>query len=311
MKFASFFDGISFLLGGVLVVDAFLGGELLGVLVRLPGGQELPWWDGVLLGASLCRRGRWTSAILAIHAALAVVNCVEAWRFGVPFSLVVAAILGGRAWSPPGTSLPWRAAGAVAAGPALVFLHIATFGAADYRRPADAIVVFGARRGSLALHDRVREGARLYHAGYAPKLVLSGAPDEVPDMIRIAKLDGVPDEAIVADPDGVDTYSTVRNLRVRRVIAVSHDYHLARIQMTARRFGISCATVPCRESRGLAKKPWFVARECAAYAAYYVRTISRSSASPTEPEPRTRAWNCLSPPFHDRRRSRIARSPTL
>ena len=53
------------------------------------------------------------------------------------------------------------------------------------------------------------------------------------------------------------------------VVAVSHYYHLARIKLTAHRMGIACATSPCAMSRRLAKEPYFVARECAAFVSYY------------------------------------------
>jgi hypothetical protein len=57
------------------------------------------------------------------------------------------------------------------------------FGKTDYRRPADAIVVLGARayadgRPSQALADRVRTACRLYHDGLARTLIFSGGPGD-------------------------------------------------------------------------------------------------------------------------------------
>jgi hypothetical protein len=57
------------------------------------------------------------------------------------------------------------------------------FGNTDYRRPADAVVVFGARtykdgRLSDALEDRVRTACELYRIGLARRLVLSGGPGD-------------------------------------------------------------------------------------------------------------------------------------
>ncbi|HEX2948824.1 MAG TPA: hypothetical protein VHV83_04545 [Armatimonadota bacterium] len=57
-------------------------------------------------------------------------------------------------------------------------VQIYCYGTTDYRRPADVIVVFGARayadgEPSTALADRVRTACMLYHAGYAPCLIFS------------------------------------------------------------------------------------------------------------------------------------------
>ncbi len=288
----AFLDGALALVGVALLVDAArsfftLDASLLGILVRWPGGGALWALDGALLGAAFLVRHRAAALVLVAHLVLALLNVAEFYvlRAGglvaaaVPFSLVTVALLTGAVARMfyDGPSLGWRPrlAGALVAGPLLLLLHLFSFGATDYARPAEAIVVFGARvyedgRPSLALEDRVKHGVRLFHAGTAPRLVLSGAPDEVPAMIRLAVHWGVPEAAIVADPAGVNTYATLANLKERRVVAVSHYYHLARIKLTARRMGVACATVPCPMTRRLAKEPYFVARECAAFVSYYL-----------------------------------------
>ncbi len=285
-------DGVLDFLGALLVFDGFRSffspdASVLGVFFRLPGGAPLPSWAGLVLGLSLLARRRWTAAVLGAFALLAIANAAEFYVLrarglraaALPFSAVTLALLAaavarnfrGR----PAARWTWRAAGAVLAGPALLLLHLFSFGATDYARPAEAIVVFGARaypdgRPSLALEDRVRHGIGLWEAGTAPTLVLSGAPDETPVMRRMALEAGVPDEAIVEDPAGVNTFATLANLRHRRVVAVSHYYHLARIKLAARRLGVACATAPCRMSRRLAREPYFVARECAAFVSTYL-----------------------------------------
>ena len=120
---------------------------------------------------------------------------------------------------------------------------------------------------SQALYDRVRHGIRLYHAGVAPVIVMSGGDNEPAVMKRLALEAGVPESAIELDAEGLNTYRTLRNLKHTRVVAVSHYYHLARIKLTARRLGIRCATSPCHMSRRLVYEPWYVARECAAFVA--------------------------------------------
>lgn len=162
--------------------------------------------------------------------------------------------------------------------------QISLFGATDYRRPADLIVVFGARayadgRPSDALADRVRMACDLYDAGLAPRLLFSGGPGEGPidepeAMARYARSLGIPEEAILRDPHGVNTESTVRNTialaGTPRILAVSHFYHLPRIKMTFQRYGVNVFTVPSETShlRGMA---FNLLREDLAFWAYYLR----------------------------------------
>ena len=285
-------DGVRYFLAAALLVDSIRSfftpdASLLGILVRLPEGRALPSLDGVLLAAAFLIRHRVAVLVLVAHAVLAVVNIAEFYLLraqgmvaaALPFSiLTLALLLGGIArtfYDGPTWKWTWTATGAAMAGPLLILLHLFSFGATDYTRPAQAIVVFGARAypdgsPSQALADRMAHGVRLYHAGVAPTLILSGAPDEVPTMRQLAVRWRVPERAIVLDPDGVNSHATLANLKVRNVVAVSHYYHLARIKLTARRLGIACATSPCGMSQRLQKEPYFVARECAAFVAYYL-----------------------------------------
>lgn len=166
--------------------------------------------------------------------------------------------------------------------------QISLFGLTDYRRPADLIVVFGARafadgRLSSALADRVRTGAALYQAGLAPRLLFSGGPgdgavNEPEAMRRFANTLGVPDQAITLDPQGVNTEATVRNTmslaqnQPLRILTVSHYYHLPRIKMTFQRYGADVWTVPC-DSSVLRDSPFNLLREDAAFWVYYLRRL--------------------------------------
>jgi uncharacterized SAM-binding protein YcdF (DUF218 family) len=286
------FDGVRVFLALLLIVDAVRSfwtpdASLLGTLVRLPGGWPLPAVDGVVLGAAFLIRHRVAALILVAHLLLAGVNVAEfdllraqgLAAAPLPFSLLSAALLAGGIartfYEGPTAARKWAVAGALVAGPALLLLHLFSFGATDYARPAKAIVVFGARvygdgAPSLALEDRMKHGIALYKAGLAPKLVLSGAPDEVPAMRNLALEARVPESALVCDAAGLNSYATLENLKVRDIIAVSHYYHLARIKLMAHRMGIACATSPCPMTRRLAKEPYFVARECAAFVSYYL-----------------------------------------
>jgi hypothetical protein len=156
------FDGLRLFLGAALIVDSARSffspdASLLGTLVRFPGGMPLPAADGLVLGVAFLLRHRVASLILLAHAILAAINVGEFYLLRgqgltaapVPFSLAsLALLLAGMArtfYDGPTARWTWIAAGAAAAGPALLLLHLFSFGATDYVRPAKAIVVFGAR----------------------------------------------------------------------------------------------------------------------------------------------------------------------
>lgn len=171
------------------------------------------------------------------------------------------------------------------------FLQMFCFGRTDYRRPADVIVVFGARvytngRPSDALADRVRTGCELYQDGLAKLIIFSGGPGdggihETKAMHTMALELGVPDQAIILDANGLNTRATVRNtcemfedLGIRRVLAVSHFYHLPRIKMSYQRQGMEVYTVPAKERYTLTAMPYFITREIAALWLYYLRPLA-------------------------------------
>ena len=102
-------------------------------------------------------------------------------------------------------------------------LQCVGFGKTDYRRTADAAVVFGARayadgHPSDALADRVRAACQLYQQGLVGRLIFSGGPGdgavhETESMRRMALGLGVPDSAILRDEAGSNTAATLRNVR--------------------------------------------------------------------------------------------------
>ena len=238
-------------------------------------------------------------AVTASNAVTAVVMRL-AGRVGgaswVPFSLGVtlalAAVLVSLSSEAPRVAR-WRVA-LVAALLAVVspLGQMLSFGRTDYRRPADVIVVFGARvyadgRPSPALRDRVDTAARLYRQGLAPRVVVSGgagdgAVHETVAMRDLLVAQGVPPRAVVRDPGGVDSRSTVRAsvalCRAEgwcRVLAVSHGYHLARVKMSFERAGLHTVyTVPSGNSLGLSRVR-FMAREVAALWFYYATALPR------------------------------------
>lgn len=252
-------------------------------------------------------RGGWrwraTGVVTAVAGVVVAADCVRFWRLvsagvidagvALPLSLAVLAAVGvmaaglvrgaGDDAAGRGTIRRWRwravSCGTVAAAAGVfTFGQMVAFGKTDYRRPAEAIVVFGARayadgRCSDALADRVRTACGLWHAGYAPRLVMSGGPGdgavhETEAMRRLAVSLGVPEAAITCDPTGVNTRATVRatagDAAAGPVLAVSHFYHLARVKLAYQRAGVEVYTVPARERYTLTKLPLLMAREFAA-----------------------------------------------
>lgn len=259
-------------------------------------GHQPAWMEAACelgLAAALWRRGpsaRWWVAAMAAGAlgdAVGYYLRVADGRLGtslpVPMSLLLGVGLAAWAARPPVPRRIWTEAPAVALGlAAMPALWILAFGLSDYRRPADAAVVLGARAHpdltpSLALRDRTVTGLDLYRNGTVRTLVFSGGPGEAETMSRMAAKAGVPPEAQILDPAGLNTRETARHLAAlarrhgwRRVLAVSHWFHLPRVKMACVQEGIEVRTVPCAESRPLASEPIYFLRECAGFYAYLV-----------------------------------------
>ncbi len=187
-------------------------------------------------------------------------------------------------------------AAAAAIAWAIVFpvAQIAFFGTTDYRRPADAAVVFGARvyangAPSPLLADRLAAGIQLYRDGLVPALIVSGGFgadgwNEAEVMADVAVAGHVDRAAVVVDPVGVTTEATVANTiawlgarypgvdpHTLRVMAVSQAYHLPRIQLAFAAAGLDVLTVPAPDPVPISEMPLLVAREIPAFWAYYVR----------------------------------------
>ena len=115
-------------------------------------------------------------------------------------------------------------------------------------READAIVVLGCH-GAAGLQRRLDHGIRLFEAGAAPLLVLSGGGvgpmPEAEIMRRMALARGVPEAAILIEPCSRDTVENAREsarlLRGRgadAVMLVSDRAHLPRAALLFRLAGL-------------------------------------------------------------------------
>jgi uncharacterized SAM-binding protein YcdF (DUF218 family) len=280
----------------------------------------LPVWVGnvflavaalpLMVFAFRSSRGTWSSLAAAVSALLlAIVSLTNvasfygllitdriAAGFPIPLSLLVFAgmLLVIRAAMPHklrmrrSISWVWIVTGSLCLFGAFPLALMLFFGNTDYRRPADAVVVFGARayadgRLSDALEDRVRTACELYRTGLAKRLVFSGGPGdgsvhETAAMRRYAIQHGVRSEDIFVDEMGLNTAATVRNTvpllqqwHARSVLAVSHFYHLPRIKLCYQRAGLDVRTVPARQKYLMSQMPYNMAREVAAFWVYYLK----------------------------------------
>lgn len=268
---------------------------------------------GISPEASTARR-RVTVASSMVLAAASLWNAAgfyAAWRAGsiapavpLPFSILVALsfvfvalVAGWKGARFPRSALERILTAGVVASMVVGFplAQVSFFGTTDYRRQADAAVVFGAKvhadgRLTVSLDDRVRTAVGLYDEGLVDTLVMSGGVGESGYDETVAMRDraialGVPASCIVLDGDGVDTDHTVANTvalfeqdGTRRVLVVSQFYHLPRVKMAYRAAGWQVYTVPAEKSIPISKTPVLVLREVPAFWVYWGRSWVRSVA---------------------------------
>lgn len=134
----------------------------------------------------------------------------------------------------------------------------------DTRRPAHAIVVLGAAqydgRPSPVLRARVDHAIDLWRSGLAPVLFMTGGrgqgdtTTEAAVERRYAIANGVPASAILMEQESRSTSESLRNVAGmlgqdrRAVILVSDPFHMLRLSILARRFGLRPRTSPTRTS---------------------------------------------------------------
>jgi uncharacterized SAM-binding protein YcdF (DUF218 family) len=135
----------------------------------------------------------------------------------------------------------------------------------DTQRPAHAIVVLGAAqwdgKPSPVLRARVDHAVNLWRRGLAPTLVMTGGQGEGDTTSeaaverRYAMSKGVPGHSIRVEMAGRSTAESLRNVAemmgkdARDVILVSDPFHMLRLSILARRFGLLPRTSPTPTSR--------------------------------------------------------------
>lgn len=162
------------------------------------------------------------------------------------------------------SSLGWRliqTAVLVTAGAWLLSLSLViVWERLDTREPAHAIVVLGAAqydgKPSPVLRARVDHAIQLWRRGMAPLLIVTGGrgtgdtTTEAAVERRYALAHGVPDSAILLEPESRSTSESLRNVSAmlapsrREVILVSDPFHMLRLSILARRFGLRPRTSP-------------------------------------------------------------------
>lgn len=166
------------------------------------------------------------------------------------------------------TSLGWRLArGALimlAGSWLLSLVLVLVWQRRDSRAPSRAIVVLGAAQyaghPSPVLRARVDHAIGLYQRGFAPTLVFTGgiAPGDTTSEAAVARryaiANGVPDRVILVERQSRNTSEALRNVAnllgsgPRDVILVSDPFHMLRLSILARRFGLHPRTSPTQTS---------------------------------------------------------------
>ncbi len=159
----------------------------------------------------------------------------------------------------------WYATVALVAAWLIALSAVIAWGSRDRARPSDAIVVLGAAqywgRPSPVLRARLDHAVDLWRRRMAPRVVLTGGVG-VGDTTSEAAVSrkyvigrGIPDTAILLETTGRTTQESLRSvaalLRSRNeesVILVSDPFHMLRLDILARRFGLVPYTSPTRTS---------------------------------------------------------------
>jgi uncharacterized SAM-binding protein YcdF (DUF218 family) len=142
---------------------------------------------------------------------------------------------------------------------------VITWGSRDRAKASDAIVVLGAAqywgRPSPVLRARLDHAVGLWRRGLAPRVVLTGGvgvgdtTSEAAVSRKYVLGEGIPDSAILLETTGRTTRESLRSVAnllrsrdQRSVILVSDPFHMLRLDILARRFGLVPYTSPTRTS---------------------------------------------------------------
>lgn len=144
---------------------------------------------------------------------------------------------------------------------------VLTWALEDDARKADAIVVMGAAqyqgKPSPVLRERLDHALALWQRGLAPRMVLTGGAGEGDTVSEAAvgrvyvMSHGAPDSAILLENDGRTSAQSLRaavdmlhERELGTAIVVSDPFHMLRLEVLGRRYGIDPYTSPALPSPG-------------------------------------------------------------
>jgi uncharacterized SAM-binding protein YcdF (DUF218 family) len=142
-------------------------------------------------------------------------------------------------------------------------LAIIGFASRDNARSADAIVVLGAAqyagRPSPVLKARLDHAVQLWERKLATRLIVTGGvgPGDVTSEAAVARAyierQGVPVDSILLEPAGRTTSESMQAVAMimetngmERAVLVSDPFHMFRLWLLSRRYGIKAHTSPVR-----------------------------------------------------------------
>jgi uncharacterized SAM-binding protein YcdF (DUF218 family) len=160
-------------------------------------------------------------------------------------------------------------------------LAIIGFASRDNARPADAIVVLGAAqyagRPSPVLKARLDHALQLWERKLATRIIVTGGvgPGDVTSEAAVARRyvekQGVPADSVLLEPAGRTTSESMQAVAaimesngMRRAVLVSDPFHMFRLWLLSRRYGIAGHTSPVRgnSARNDRRQRWgYILRE--------------------------------------------------
>lgn len=157
----------------------------------------------------------------------------------------------------------WIVAAVLAGGWLFSISAVVVWGKRDTARHADAIIVLGAAqyagRPSPVLRARLEHGADLWKRGLAPRLVLTGGTghgdttSEAAVGRRFMIRAGIPDSAVLLEARGRTTRESLAAVagllkaeQWNTVILVSDPFHMLRLWVLARQYGLEPLLSPTR-----------------------------------------------------------------
>jgi uncharacterized SAM-binding protein YcdF (DUF218 family) len=144
---------------------------------------------------------------------------------------------------------------------------VLSWGLQDDARPADAIVVMGAAQyaghPSPALRARLDHAVTLWERGLAPRMILTGGTGtgETVSEAAVSRTyvlsRGVSDTAILLENEGRTSSESLHSAAelmhargMHEAIIVSDPFHMLRLEILGRRFGINPLTSPALPTPG-------------------------------------------------------------